>query len=255
MKRVLTAAVLIPVVLGLIFWAPTRSVRWCLALLALLCLSEFLKLAAHYDAQPMRLVAYLAGAWTVAGDVSAPFFLGITLLLLTLAMRSGGMPGAAATLLGIIYIAMPFRLAADLHRASPHWLFYALLINWIGDSAAYYAGRAFGRHKLAPAISPGKTWEGAVASLLISVPLATLYLRHFLPHALVFSLALSAAANVAAQAGDLAESALKRGAGVKDSGTLLPGHGGLLDRLDGVLFSVPVVWLAALLGAAAREHR
>lgn len=254
MKRVTTAVILIPLVFVLIFWGSNRSVRLALTFVSLLCLREFLSLAAHYGIEAMRLVAYLAGAWAVIWPVApgAPFFLSVTLLLLTAAMLGGrelsaSLPGAGATLLGIVYAAVPFRLAGDLHAASPHWLFYVLLINWIGDTAAYYAGRAFGRHKLAPRISPAKTWEGAAASLLVSVPLATIYLTHHMPHSPpgTFVLALSAAANVAAQAGDLAESALKRGAGVKDSGGLLPGHGGVLDRLDGLLFSVPVVWLAA----------
>jgi phosphatidate cytidylyltransferase len=254
-KRVLTAAVLIPLVVGLIFLAPTVGVRWALAFVALLCLSEFLKLATHYGAHPMTLAAYLAAAAIVAAPITpaAAFFLGVAALLLTLAMRgnrelSTVLPTASIMFLGIAYTSVPFRLAADLHAVSPHWLFYVLLINWIGDTAAYYVGRGLGRHKLAPRISPAKTWEGAVASLLVSTPLATLYLRHFLPTAppLVFTLALSAVANIAAQVGDLAESALKRGANVKDSGALLPGHGGFLDRLDGLLFSVPVVWWAVL---------
>ena len=264
MKRVLTAAVLIPLVVGLIFKAPNYSVRLALALVALLCLAEFLKLARYYGAQPFQLVAYVSAAWVVAGDPvpTAPFFLAITLLMMTLAMRGGrvlsaSVPTVAATLLGIVYTAVPFRLAGNLHASSPHWLFYVLLINWIGDSAAYYGGRLLGRHKLAPVLSPGKTWEGFFASLLFSVPLATLYLRHFLPQppSLAFTIALSIAANLAAQVGDLAESALKRGAQVKDSGGLLPGHGGMLDRLDGVLFSVPVVYLAVVLGTASRVHR
>ncbi len=255
MKRVLTAAVLIPLVLGLIFWAPTSSVRWALTLVALLCLSEFLKLATHYGAHAMNLAAYLAAACIVAAPFTptGAFFLGVAALLLILAMRgsrelSAGLPAASIVFLGIVYTSVPFRMAADLHAKNPHWLFYVLLINWIGDTAAYYVGRAIGRHKLAPRISPAKTWEGAAASLLVAVPLATLYLRHFLPTAppLAFAVALSAGANIAAQIGDLAESAIKRGANVKDSGTLLPGHGGFLDRLDGLLFSVPVVWWAAV---------
>ena len=253
MKRVLTAVVLIPLVVGLVFWGANRSVRLALTFVALLCLSEFLKLAAHYGAEPTRLVAYLSGAWVVAAEAApgAPFFLGVTLLLLTLAMRGGrelaaSLPTAGAVLAGIVYTAVQFRIAGDLHAASPHWLVYALLMNWIGDTAAYYAGCAEGRHKLAPRISPGKTWEGAAASFLVAVPVGVLYIRHFLPQAppLAVVLALSMAVNLAAQIGDLAESALKRGANVKDSGGLLPGHGGVLDRLDGLLFSVPVVWLA-----------
>ena len=254
MKRVLTGAVLIPLVVALMLLAPTRSVRLALTFVALLCLSEFLKLAGRYSAEPMRLVAYLSGAWIVAAPAppGIPLLLGVTLLLLTLAMLGGrdlaaSLPSAAATLLGVVYTAVPFRLAGDLHAAGPHWLLYTLWINWIGDSAAFCAGRAFGRHKLAPRISPGKTWEGAAASLLAAAILGPLYLRRFLPaeSALPFAAALSIAVNIAAQTGDLAESALKRGAGVKDSGALLPGHGGFLDRLDGILFSVPVVYLAA----------
>lgn len=257
MKRVLTAAVLLPVVVGLLFWGPSRSVRLALTFVALLCLSEFLKLAAQYHAEPMRLVAYLAGAWVVAAElpVGAPFFLGITLLLMTLAMRGGRKLGvslvsAAATLLGIVYTTVPFRLAAEVHAQpnGPHWLTYALLINWAGDTAAYYVGRAVGKHKLAPVVSPNKTWEGAVASVAVGAVAGTLYLRHFVPAGPVvwFAAVLSVGVNVAGQVGDLAESALKRGAGVKDSGSILPGHGGILDRLDAVLFSVPVVYLAVM---------
>lgn len=258
MKRVLTAAVLIPLVLGLIFWAPHRGVRLALTLVALLCLSEFLKLAAHYRAQPMRVAAYLAGAWVVAAElpVGAPFFLCITLLLMTLALRGDRKPDStllsvAATLFGVVYTAVPFRLAAEIHAqpSGPHWLFYVLLINWVGDSAAYYVGRSVGKHQLAPLVSPNKTWEGAMASVVAGAVVGTLYLRHFIPAgpAVGFAVALSVAVNVAAQVGDLAESALKRGAGVKDSGSILPGHGGILDRLDGVLFSVPVVFFAVML--------
>lgn len=257
MRRVLTAAILIPVVVGLLFWAPTRSVRLALTFVALLCLSEFLKLAVFYDAEPMRLVAYVAGAWMVATEwpVGAPFFLGITLLLMTLAMRGGreleaSLTSVAATLFGIVYTTVPFRLAAEVHAqpSGAHWLMYALLINWAGDTAAYYVGRSVGRRKLAPLVSPNKTLEGALASALAGAVVGTLYLRQFVASGPVwwFAIALSLAVNVAGQVGDLAESALKRGAGVKDSGSILPGHGGILDRLDGVLFSVPVVYLAVM---------
>lgn len=252
MKRVLTAVALLPLITGLVFWGPNRSVRLALTFLALLCLKEFLALAARYGAQPVRLVAYLGGAWVVAGEAApgAGFLLGLTLLLLTLAMRggrelSGSLPGVASALLGIVYTTVPFRLAGDLHAASPHWLFYALLVNWVGDAAAYYAGRALGRRPLAPRISPAKTWEGAAASLAAATATGALYLRRFLPRGPTpaLAVALSAVVNLAAQIGDLAESALKRGAGVKDSGALLPGHGGVLDRLDGLLFSIPLVRL------------
>ncbi len=146
------------------------------------------------------------------------------------------------------------------------YLLFLMLLVWCGDISAYYVGRAMGKHKLAPRISPGKTWEGAAGSVLGAVALGLL-LFHFIgpiangfrgihllqspvvgdevkpsfalaPVWLVVSFAVCV--NVAAQLGDLVESALKRGAGVKDSGTLLPGHGGVLDRIDALLFALPV---------------
>jgi phosphatidate cytidylyltransferase len=148
--------------------------------------------------------------------------------------------------LGVVYIFGSWKFAVLLRAANAHWLVYALALNWVGDIAAYYVGRSVGRHKLAPRVSPKKSWEGAAASLAASVVFGGFYLGRFLPAVpLAQSLALSAAANVAGQFGDLSESALKRGAGVKDSSSLLPGHGGWLDRVDSTLFALPIVYLFA----------
>ena len=156
-------------------------------------------------------------------------------------------------LLGILYIFGAWKTAILLHDVTqpplPHlsagryWLMFALMVNWIGDTGAYYAGRAFGRNKLAPAISPGKTWEGAVASALTAILFGQIYLPLAITGtSLTKAGVLALAANVAGQVGDLAESAIKRSAGVKDSGTLLPGHGGMLDRVDSTLFVLPVLY-------------
>jgi phosphatidate cytidylyltransferase len=135
------------------------------------------------------------------------------------------------------------RCAIDLRGISQYWLFFALSLNWVGDIAALYIGRMIGRHKLAPLVSPGKSWEGAAASMIASVAYGALYFPRLLPSVpLLEALGLAALANIAGQLGDLCESALKRGAGVKDSGTLLPGHGGWLDRVDSTLFALPVVY-------------
>jgi phosphatidate cytidylyltransferase len=120
---------------------------------------------------------------------------------------------------------------------------YGLLVSWAGDIGAFYVGRKFGRHKMAPRVSPKKSWEGAAASVVTAVVLAGAYLLRFIPGISVASaIAVTAAANVAGQLGDLAESAMKRGANVKDSGTMLPGHGGFLDRVDSTLFALPVIY-------------
>ncbi len=123
----------------------------------------------------------------------------------------------------------------------PRLLLFALAITWAADTVAYFVGRAIGKHPLAPHISPKKTWEGSIGGLAGSLLVA--YGFHFwltisLPHLL----AMATLGNIAGQMGDLLESACKRSAGVKDSGGLLPGHGGVLDRIDALILCIPVIW-------------
>ena len=152
--------------------------------------------------------------------------------------------------------------------AGAFWVLYLLLIVWAGDIFAYFVGRALGRHLMAPRISPKKTWEGAAASVAASLLVGSLLFTYSLPISSfllrvglierrdgLFGLekpewlpivVLTIAVNIAAQLGDLVESLIKRGAGVKDSGTILPGHGGMLDRIDALLFAAPVLWFYAV---------
>ena len=167
--------------------------------------------------------------------------------MLTLAMRhselAAGFSRTAVVVLGLIYIFGAWRTATLLRVISPWWLVFGLVVSWIGDTGAYYVGRRYGRHKLAPRVSPGKSWEGSIASAVVSAAAGVLALPRLIPGVgMGEALALALAANVAGQVGDLAESAIKRGAGVKDSGTLLPGHGGLLDRVDSSMFALPVLY-------------
>ena len=142
---------------------------------------------------------------------------------------------SAALLLGVVYTFGTLRCAVDLRAINAYWALFALSLNWVGDIAAFYVGRAIGRHKLAPRISPGKSWEGAIASVAGSMIYAAIYFPKLMPDVpLPEAILIAAAGNVAGQIGDLSESVLKRGAGVKDSGNLLPGHGGWLDRLSPV---------------------
>jgi phosphatidate cytidylyltransferase len=131
-------------------------------------------------------------------------------------------------------------------------------VVWVGDIAALYVGKNYGSNKLAPAISPNKTWEGSIASVVSSVliTLLLIYLAEYFagsassilayPGSVLHWVLLAIVLNIVAQLGDLAESALKRGAGVKDSGTMLPGHGGILDRIDALLLAAPVLWYAQI---------
>ena len=255
MKRVLTALLLIPLVTAVTFYAPPLVVWVVLALVALLCLREFFLLAVKFGCRPFSVAGCGAGAvLIVARDIhEGAFLVGFSILLLLLALTrplEESLGGVASTLFGVIYIGGAFSLGRELHVVSPHWLFYVLVLNWVGDSAAYFVGRSWGRRPLAPAISPNKTWEGTIASAVVAVAVGVGYLAYFQPAAVSLLTAglLSLWVNTAAQLGDLAESALKRGAHVKDSGELLPGHGGMLDRVDGVLFALPacyavVAWL------------
>src|SRR6266849_5991789 len=235
MKRVLTSLILIPLVLCLVILGPPWLVFAAATLCAMLCYREYCGIAAGYGIADLGPVGFAAGLGVLALPGGGSIFL--TVLALTgiaLAMRS----------LDLVYVFGPWKCAILLREASPYWLLFSLVINWVGDACAYYVGKNIGMHKLAPRISPGKSWEGALASVIAAVAFGVFYLRHFWPAMPVYeAVALSALSNAAGQIGDLAESALKRGAGVKDSGTLLPGHGGLLDRVDSTLFTMPVVYV------------
>jgi phosphatidate cytidylyltransferase len=194
-------------------------------------------------------------------------------LFLTINMRraqmSGAYPAAAASVFAFVYIALPMAMLVQLRQqwAGAFWLLYLLLVVWAGDIFAYFVGRSLGRHLMAPRISPKKTWEGAAASLAASLVAGILLFTYALQISSfllrvglierrdgLFGLEkpelwpivlLTVALNIAAQLGDLVESLIKRGAGMKDSGSILPGHGGMLDRIDALLFAAPVLWYYA----------
>ena len=249
MKRLLTALLLIPTVLYVVYFGPPWLLFGVTALVAVICYSEYAGIAAGYGITKPGPVGYAAGLLVLAmrpQDAPLVFTL-LALISLALALRhdlAKTLPNAAFLLFGIVYIFGSWKFAILLRAKSPHWLAYGLVLNWVGDACAYYVGKSVGRRNMAPNVSPKKTWEGAVASLVGSVIFGVVYLNRALPAvSLVEAGLLSVVVNIAGQTGDLAESALKRGAGVKDSSTLLPGHGGLLDRVDSSLFALPVVYL------------
>lgn len=249
MKRLATAIALIPLVVYVVLWANFWVFLSVLVLVACLCYHEYNSMAAEYGYGEPGPLGYGAGLLLllVADRDAWLMLVAAGLIALVLAMRADDLarsvPGAAFRILGILYVFGTWRCALPLRDCNPHWLLYALLLNWAGDIGAYYVGRTFGKHKLAERISPQKTWEGAVGSLGASALIAGGYLMRFIPGVpIVHAIALTLAANAAGQLGDLAESAMKRGAGVKDSGTLLPGHGGMLDRVDSTLLALPVVY-------------
>ncbi|HET9838859.1 MAG TPA: phosphatidate cytidylyltransferase [Candidatus Angelobacter sp.] len=291
MKRVLTAVVLIPVVLAIVFWAPLWLFALVVAAIIILALHEYLAIVEAAGIKPFRWLVYVVSVfpifllllsivmahlpphsryywavsvyrtwWQIA--LLSPAIFGIPLIFRNDMGR--GLGSVAASILGIVYIGVSLSLLIPLRADDTRsvLVIFILFSVWAGDIAAYYVGRSLGRHKLAPVVSPNKSWEGAIASVLASVGIAVLVLhfRHVLdewfsypgmfredtfppvwPLSLAHALVLGVLTNVAAQFGDLFESALKRGANVKDSGTLLPGHGGMLDRIDALLFAIPIV--------------
>ncbi|MEG9436893.1 CDP-archaeol synthase [Edaphobacter sp. HDX4] len=278
MKRILTAIVLILLVFGLIFFGQLWMITLAAAVVAELAVYEFLKLAAvgakAHNAQLgipvwwMGLGAALAFVVTLPNfpvEAQLPVLSALTLILFTWngfrAPLVQVLPDTAQGIFGLIWIAYPLTLVPMLWKQEdgPALLVFLMICVWSGDIAALYIGRAFGKHKLAPRISPGKTWEGSIASIVGSLIAASLLLGAsdaltargnlilHITEPIWQTLVLAAILNVAAQVGDLLESAIKRGAGVKDSGTMLPGHGGILDRIDALLVAAPVLWFALLL--------
>ena len=180
MKRVLTALVLIPSVTYLILWAPQLLFLLALAVIAGLCFFEFDGLVSHHAIPRPGLLGYVAGLLLLVTPDSQLAFLGLFVILgMALALRlpdlSEALPYAGALVLGVLYVFGGWRSAALLRAVSPYWLLFAVALNWAGDIAAYYVGRAFGRHRLAPRVSPGKSWEGSVGLLVASVLFALVY--------------------------------------------------------------------------------
>jgi phosphatidate cytidylyltransferase len=271
MKRVLTAIVLIAAVVALIFWGNTHALILFSGIVACLAAYEYVALTKSASAPvplwwilPSVIILFVV---TDYRPQEAPLpvlsFLGLTLLTWSAFRKhlDQALPVAASGFFGLIYIAYPLTLIPLFAQKDngPTLLLFLMLTVWTGDIAALYVGRAYGRHKFAPSLSPNKTWEGAAASLAGSVLIAYLlalagtllsnrgFTTLYISEPLWQTLALAALVNAAAQLGDLLESAIKRGVGVKDSGAMLPGHGGILDRIDALLVAAPVLWYLLLL--------
>jgi phosphatidate cytidylyltransferase len=269
MARILTAAVLIPLVIFLLFSERFWLISLATALVALLACWEYLGLADASGARTPRwlvlpAVAVLFGVNFLRPDLITPVLSALALLIFVVVSFRSPLErvllDTSASLFGVVYIGLSLTTIPwiSAQERGPSLLLLLFCVVWSGDIAALYVGRNLGRRKLAPRLSPNKTWEGSIASvggsLLVTV-LLVLLAQMLTRHGLMWLsyeggwahwLLLAALLNVAAQLGDLVESAIKRGAKVKDSGALLPGHGGVLDRIDALLLAAPVLWYAQL---------
>jgi phosphatidate cytidylyltransferase len=284
LKRTLTALLLIPPVVYLIGWSPKWLFVLAVAAAAVLALREYFALCQVMGLKVFRWMGYTTAASLCAAQMlpgSVNYF-GATLMVVafllllipTVAMRPSTdlkdyLTGTTATIFGVLYIGLslsylvPIRFTMDSFGhtwATPggtdqaltlglgsRFLLLLFLVIWAGDICAYLVGRPLGRTPFFARISPRKTWEGALAGIAGSLLAAWGFAHWFLTNVDIRTVLLIAAwIAVAGQTGDLVESAIKRGANQKDSGALLPGHGGFLDRIDSLLFGAPALWLALL---------
>ncbi|MFQ5480112.1 MAG: phosphatidate cytidylyltransferase [Thermodesulfobacteriota bacterium] len=260
LKRVATAFILIPLVLALVLFAPRVLILAVVLVLTFIALLEYNKLTALiYSGGGQGVFAALIGliftfcVYFTGLALSSALLIAALFIFLFMAlagapdMRSAVQEAVFKTA-GLIYISLPlsyFILLADAPQGRL-WILFFLIVIWCNDSLAYVFGRAFGSHKLCPSISPGKTIEGALGGIGSGI-VAALVFNAAAPltgYGAVILLALIT--GCLGIMGDLFESILKRGAGVKDSGTILPGHGGILDRIDSLLFSLPVIYILVI---------
>jgi phosphatidate cytidylyltransferase len=274
LTRVLTALVLIPIVIAIVLFTPTWAVALATGIITILALREYFALGDAIGHRAYRVWTIFSAAallyfqwlnaanslgsdhfhslgWHIIGEPLSPafvfflFVLGMTCLTLwTRRPLVESLPAAGFSSSALLLIAFPLSFAVRLHglpRLGPGLLLFALAITWAADTTAYFVGRAIGKHPLAPHISPKKTWEGSIGSMIGTLVVAYGFSNwiHIPLHHLLIMAALG---NIAGQMGDLFESACKRSAGVKDSGGLLPGHGGILDRIDALILCLPVIW-------------
>jgi phosphatidate cytidylyltransferase len=272
--RILTAAVALPILIAsIILPSYIPETVWIFVAIAVLALAtglfEFFSLTKKLELKGDAGIAYLGAAGlTVAFIADAPandpnllmmaLAIFIVIVLVTQTFRfqkdfSKMLGGAGVTILGVLYVAflggflIATRVGFENHPfLSTHLLGYFFLVLMGSDTGAYFAGRAFGKHKLAPGISPGKTVEGLVGGLVAAAAFAALATFWFFPELpYQFSIPLAIVMAGVGVLGDLAESAMKRGSKTKDAATILPGHGGLLDRLDSLLLNAPILYYFA----------
>jgi phosphatidate cytidylyltransferase len=275
--RIFTALVLIPIVVALVWWGPAWVLAVVAALVAILALVEFFDLGERIAMRPFR-------KWTIvcaAGLFYAQYSLGlvethsfaqgysivrsatggvlsIEAVLLVFVFGAVGiglatrwalhevLPAIAISSAGLLFVALPLSYLVrinEINLVGRKLVLFTLCLIWAGDILAYFVGRGLGRVPMAPALSPKKTWEGALGNLVASL-LVGVFFAKWLQIEATQMLLIAGLANTAGQMGDLIESAWKRGAAVKDSSNLLPGHGGVLDRIDSLILASPVVWAA-----------
>ena len=274
--RIATAAVLIPIVVALVWFGPPALLAALACVVAILALFEFFDIGDKVGLRAFKKWTYFStalifysqysvglgetrsftgGVSVVRNAVGGVLSLDAAFLIFIFGCVALGLatrrpllevlPALAISAAGILFIALPFSYIVrvnEIERVGRQLILFTLVLIWAGDMLAYFIGKSVGRLKMAPALSPKKTWERAFANVVASALVAIAFARWMQIDTLTL-IGIAVAANIAGQAGDLIESAYKRGASVKDSGALLPGHGGMLDRIDSLILAASVVWI------------
>lgn len=256
--RVLTAVVLIPLLYVVVWKLPPAYFAVLAVIAAAVGQHEFYRMARARGTAPLAALGIVLGAVIVVSSyrplmagMGSAFYITAVLFLVTLVRLfsprpvEGALEDIAATFLGIFYVALlfGFQVAIRMNESGKLWLVFLYLVIWANDTGAYYTGTALGRHTLYPKISPKKSIEGLAGGMATAAGAALLCRAWFMPtitmtEAVLVGLLLA----VAGTLGDLVESLFKRSAGIKDSGGIIPGHGGMLDRMDSMLFAAPVLF-------------
>jgi phosphatidate cytidylyltransferase len=261
-RRVYTALLLIPGLYVVIRYFPPIAFTLLSFVIGALALVEFYRLS--FQAEDNRLLSAIGlgtmALWFLSFHIGGPgveyLFLGVVLILLlpllTPAPSGHRLPDSAVTIFGVVYVggAMTYLVRLRGLPSGEDLILFLLVVTWAADTGGYYVGKRFGRHPLAPRISPKKTFEGLIGGVVLAIVAvyAARFWQPFSALTVIDSILLGTILTVVGLAGDLAESAVKRAAGVKDSGGLLPGHGGMLDRVDSLLFTGPTFYYYVLLG-------
>jgi phosphatidate cytidylyltransferase len=258
-KRLLTALWVVPILVAAVWFdEPLPWLTVLAALWGMLAVTEFYRLGEKIKLAPLT---WFGLAWTflfiISPQIKSDYLTSSTLLasgvvisliwIIARRKQEGAFSSWAWTLGGILYVGFLLSYYVALRGLDDgrNWVFLALVVTFASDSAAYFVGRALGRHKLAPTISPGKTWEGTIGGFLGAIVIALLFTLPTplqLPIGYGQAIILGILISLFGQLGDLAESLLKRSTGAKDSGSLLAGHGGFLDRMDSIVFAGVVVY-------------
>jgi len=261
LKRWLTALCLTPLLLLIVGYGSKPVFFGLILIITLIAIHEFYALVLPENHRKEKVLGTLLGLLLAYGIYRSegPLVLGIlTFIIIFLFIfflapnhnRSSVVLSIGKLLMGILYVALllPHLVLIRGMPFGKEWVFFTLAVTLMGDTASYFGGSYFGRHKLYPSVSPGKTIEGSIGGFIGNIGMALIFRKYFLSQVEVYHcLVLAMGLGIMGQVGDLCESMVKRNAGVKDSGKLLPGHGGMLDRIDSILFSAPFLYYYAIL--------